>query len=159
MSGRQVNAPEAVTQNAGEPTPKLQRRRRASTGGHALKLDAPQRDGYVRRWVNGDPLRVQGMEELGYTRVNDPAATDSARTDGLGTRITRHAGLNAKGEPYQAILMETPDDLYMEGVIEKEDGRKPFEEAIRRSADTQGELTKEGLAHQPRTRSSINHSG
>lgn len=137
-------------------TPAPQRRRRASVGGLALKLDAPQREGFTRRWVNGDPLRVQRMEELGYTVVNEPAAEGTKRTDGLGTRITRHAGKDDQNKPYQAVLMETPNELYLEGVTEKEDGRKPFEEAIRRGADPTGDV--DG-AYTPSTRSSINHTG
>jgi hypothetical protein len=38
-----------------EATPPARRRPRASTGGFSLKLDAEQRPGFVRRFVNGDP--------------------------------------------------------------------------------------------------------
>lgn len=157
MSGRQPNAQDSATQNAGEATPKLQRRRRASTGGLALKLDAPQRPGYIRRWVNGDPLRIARMEELGYTRVSDPAGEGSARTEGLGTRITRHAGRDDEGKPYQAILMETPDDLYAEGETERESGRKAFEEAIQRNLKTDD--TPDGAYIPTGARNTINHQG
>lgn len=120
-----------------EPVPTAQRRRRASTGGFAQKLDAPQRPGWKRRWVNGDPLRIREMEELGYSMVSEPAAEGSARTDGLGTRMTRYAGRDDEGKPYQTVLMETPEDLYAQGVAEKETGRKAFEEAIRRNLKTE----------------------
>jgi hypothetical protein len=133
-------------------TPEPQRRRRPSTGGFALKLDAPERPGYTRRFVNGDPARIQEMNELGYAFVTDPAAQGKARTDGKGTRITRHAGKLDSGAPMQAVLMETPDNLYAEGLAEKETARKPFEDAIRRSADTTGEV--EG-AYAPSTRSTL----
>lgn len=136
-------------------TPKAQRRRRASVGGLALKLDAPQREGYVRRWVNGDPLRIARMEELGYTRVSEAAGEGKSRTDGLGTRITRHAGRDEDGKPFQAVLMETPVEFHHEGEAEKEAGRKSFEETIRRGLKT--EDTPEG-AYIP-SRSSITHSG
>lgn len=136
-------------------TPKAQRRRRASVGGLALKLDAPQREGFVRRWVNGDPLRVARMEELGYTRVSEAAGEGKSRTDGLGTRITRHAGKSEDGSAYQAILMETPVGFYQEGEAERESGRKAFEEAIQRGLKT--EDTPDG-AYLP-GRSTINHSG
>lgn len=135
------------------------RRRRASTGGFALKLDAEQRPGFTRRFVNGDPARIREMEELGYSLVADKAeraTTGTKRTDGLGTRISRHAGKQETGEPMQAYLMETPDHLYAEGIAEKEEARKPFEEAIRRSADTTGQV--DG-AYAPSTRSTLSHSG
>jgi hypothetical protein len=145
-----------VTTETQPATPEPQRRRRASTGGFALKLDAPTRPGYQRRFVNGDPARIQEMHELGYSFVTDTPAEGKARTEGKGTRITRHAGKLDSGAPMQAVLMETPDNLHAEGLAEKELARKPFEDAIRRSADTTGEV--EG-AYAPSTRSTINHSG
>jgi hypothetical protein len=138
-------------------TPEPQRRRRPSTGGFALKLDAPTRPGYVRRFVNGDPARIAEMHELGYSFVTDPVSAEGkARTDGKGTRITRHAGKLDSGAPMQAVLMETPDKLHAEGLAEKETARKPFEDAIRRSQDTTGQV--EG-AYAPSTRSTITNSG
>lgn len=145
-----------VTTENDTATPAPERRRRPSTGGFALKLDAPERPGYKRRFVNGDPARIQAMQELGYSFVTDPAGEGKTRTDGKGTRITRHAGKLDSGAPYQAVLMETPDNLFEQGVAEKEAARKPFEDAIRRSQDTTGQV--EG-AYAPSTRSTINHSG
>lgn len=139
----------------GDAVPPTQRRRRASTGGLALKLDAPQRPGYVRRFVNGDPARIQRMEELGYSLVSEPAGEGTARTDALGTRIARHAGKTEEGAPFKAYLMETPVEEFEFGAREKEEARKPFEEAIRRSADTTGQV--EG-AYQP-GQSTIRHTG
>lgn len=141
-------APQAAT-----PTP--QRRRRASTGGFALKLDAPQREGFVRRFVNADPARIRAMEQLGYTLVDERAGEAESRTDGMGTRIARHVGKDENGAPVQAVLMETPIEEYGYGVADKEDARKPFEEAIRRSADTTAEVPG---SYQP-GQSTIRHSG
>ena len=117
-------------------TPTLQRRRRASTGGLHLKLDAEQRTGHQRRFVNGTPERIAEMRELGYVPVTGTAPEGKRRTQGLGSAISRHAGLDGQGKPYQAVLMETPDHLYEQGVAEKEDGRKAFEETIRRGLKT-----------------------
>lgn len=137
--------------------PQRQRRRRASAGGFALKLDAPPRPGYVRRFVNGNPARLQKMEELGYTLVNDPAGEGSSRTDGLGTRISRKAGQDEDGAPYQTYLMETPKEEFEYGLQDREDARRPFEEAIRRSADTTGQVEN---AYKPGGgQSTIRHSG
>lgn len=138
-----------------EAAPTSRRRARASTGGFALKLDAPERPGFVRRFVNGDPARVARMEELGYSLVSETAGSGTSRTDSLGTRITRHAGKLETGAPMQAVLMETPQEEYAYGISDKEAARKPFEEAIRRSADTTGQV--EG-AYQP-GQSTIRHSG
>lgn len=142
-------------QQAGEAVPPSGRRARASTGGFSLKLDAPQRPGYVRRFVNGDPLRIARMEELGYTLVNDPAGEGNSRTDALGTRIARHAGKDEEGRPFKTFLMETPVEEFEVGVVDKEDARKPFEEAIRQSKDTTGETPN---AYQPGKKSTIRHS-
>lgn len=112
------------------------RRTRASTGGMKLKLTAPQRPGFVRRFVKNDPSRILEMRALGY----DFAQADT-HTDGLGTRITRHAGKGEFGQPEQLVLMETPESEYAIGVQEKEEQRQPFEQALRAGRATDGELT------------------
>lgn len=153
--GRPRNNPETTAQDDGY-VPQAGRRKRGSTGGFALKLDAPERPGFVRRFVNGDPARIKRLtEELGYTMVNDRAGEGQARTEGQGTRISRHAGKDENGRSVQTYLMETPVEEYAVGLQEREEGRKPFEEAIRRSADPTGEVP--GV-YQP-GQSTIKHSG
>lgn len=137
-------------------TPKSQRRRRASTGGMKQKLDAPQREGYVRRWVDNDPSRIMSMQDLGYDFAAEKAADGAARTDGLGSRISRHGGKRADGSPQHLVLMETPIADYRLGIQEKEDALKPFEEALKAGADTTGRLQN---TYEQRDRSSISHSG
>lgn len=140
----------------GTAVPKAQRRRRASTGGFRHKLDAPERKGFVRRWVDNDPSRIAAMEELGYAMVADRAGEGASRTEGLGTRIQRHGGKRDSGEAQNLVLMECLAEDYQLGVQEKEDRLKPFEEAIRRGADTTGQMSD---AYQPNSaRSSITHS-
>lgn len=156
MSNRQMQAQtEPTTQD--EAVPRVQRRRRSSTGGPALKLDAEQRPGYIRRWVNGDPLRIKRMEELGYTIVSGAADEGKNRTDGMGTTITRHAGRDKENKPFQAVLMETPDEFYIEGEAEKEEHRQAFEDTIRRGLKT--EDTPENAYIPQGARSTITHSG
>lgn len=121
--------------------PTAQRRRRASTGGFRQKLDAPQRKGFVRRWVDNDPSRIMQMQELGYALVADRAGEDEARTEGMGSRIARHGGKRDNGEAQQLVLMECRAEDYALGVADKEEQLKPFEEAIRRGADTTGRMT------------------
>lgn len=140
-------APEAAK------APKSLRRRRGSVGGLALKLDAPQRPGFVRRFVLNDPSRIAHMHELGYDFAQEKAGEGSRRTQGQGTRIERHAGKDQNGAPTRLVLMETPVSEFEVGVAEKEERLKPFEEAIRSSADTTGEVEN---AYVPSTRSSIN---
>lgn len=131
---------------------KTTRRRRAPVGGFKQKLDAPQRAGYVRRWVDDNPVRINEMRELGYDFVQEQAATGAKRTDGLGSRISRMAGKRDDGSPHHLILMETPNEEYEIGRQEKEEALKPFEEALRAGADTTGRLQD---AYKPSASSSI----
>lgn len=138
-----------------EATPKTQRRRRASTGGFRTKLDAPQREGFVRRWVDDNPSRINEMQDLGYDFVQDKAeATGARRTDDVGTRMKRMAGKRDDGSPHHLVLMETPVSEYEIGKAEKEERLRPFEEALRAGADTTGRLQE---AYKPSTGSSISH--
>jgi hypothetical protein len=139
-----------------EATPPARRRPRASVGGFSLKLEAQARPGFVRRFVNGDPNRILKMERLGYTLVNDRAGDGKSRTDGQGTRITRHAGKSDDGAPMHAVLMETPEHEYAYGVADKEEGRRVVEDVIRRSADPTGQLEN---AYVPSAKSSIERTG
>lgn len=116
------------------------RRRRAAIGGFRQKLDAPQRPGYVRRWVDDNPSRIMEMQELGYEFVHEQAGTGAKRTDGQGSRISRMGGKRDDGSPHHLVLMETPVDEYAIGVKEREDALKPFEDALRAGADTTGRL-------------------
>lgn len=119
---------------------KTTRRRRAPVGGFRQKLDAPQRPGYVRRWVDDSPARVMEMQALGYDFAQEQAGTGAKRTDGQGSRISRMGGKRDDGSPHQLVLMETPTEEYAIGVQEREDALKPFEEALRSGADTTGRL-------------------
>ena len=132
-------APTAEVNAEAEATPiaKDKRRRRSSTGGHALKLAAPTRDGYTRRWVNDDGNRIADSEELAYSFVNDKGITS---TD-PGSRISRLVGTKANGEPLRAYLMETPDELYAEGVAEKEAHNRQIDDAIAAGRDSTGQMS------------------
>lgn len=139
--------PDMTTEEKAAP-----RRRRASVGGFRQKLDAPQREGFVRRWVDDSPARVMEMQELGYDFAQEQAGTGAKRTDGQGSRISRMGGKRDDGSPHQLVLMETPASEYALGAKEKEDALKPFEDALRSGADTTGRLQD---TYQPSNRSSI----
>lgn len=145
---------EPNTTEAQAAVPPSQRRRRASTGGFRQKLDAPQRAGFVRRWVDNDPSRIMAMEELGYTMVADRAGDGASRTDGLGTRMTRHAGKRDDGSPQHVVLMECSQADYDLGIQDKEAALKPFEEAINRGEDTTGRVND---GYKTRDRSGVSH--
>ena len=112
------------------------RRRRANVGGHALRLQAPTRDGYVRRWVNDDGNRIAKAEELAYDFVTDT----SIQGTGEGTRVSRLVGTKANGEPLRAYLMETPAEEFQAGLAEKEAANRQIDDAILRGEDSTGQL-------------------
>jgi hypothetical protein len=122
-------APQEAAQEAEAPKP---RRRRGKLGGFSKKLEAPSKPGFVRRWFNASGNRIAEAEELGYTPVLDT----KAKTPGLGSLDNRLVGTQANGEPLRAILMETPDELYAEGLAEKEAHARTVDEAISRGDGT-----------------------
>lgn len=124
-------AAEAQPETAAAPS---RRRRRASVGGHAMKLAAPVRPGYTRRWFNDQNNRIAEAEELAYEHVTEPGI----QTDDPSSRVRRVVGTKANGEPLYSYLMETPDELYAEGVAEKEAHNAKVDEAIRDGRDSTG---------------------
>ena len=128
---------DAPEQPSDAPVTKTTRRRRPSTGGHALKLEAPQRAGETRRWVNDVGDRIANLKELGYEHVSDTGV----QTDQPGSRIARRVGTQANGAPLHAYLMETPDELYKQGVDEREVQNSAVDKAIEAGRDFTGRLT------------------
>lgn len=133
--------PEAVeVASEDAPVPASKRKRRAKVGGHALKLKAPHREGYTRRFAIATPERIAELEELGYTTVSDP----SIPSNGLGSgTVQRPAGIGESGVHLKHILMETPDELYAQGVAELEEHNSQIDKAIRAGRDLTGRLTSE----------------
>lgn len=93
-------------------------------GSGVMKLEVPQRDGYVRRWFRGEPGRVQRAMQAGYTFVdrNDVSlnnfdlggdAKESGNTD-MGSRVSviSGEGADSTGQPLRMYLMECPEEVY-----------------------------------------------
>lgn len=121
----------------GATTPK--RRRRANVGGAALKLSAPERKGFIRRWVNDDKNKLARAADLAYDFVEDTGIQSSD----TGSRISRLVGTKASGEPLRAFLMETPAEEYAAGVAEREEEHRQIELAIVAGRDSTGKLSEE----------------
>lgn len=130
-NAEQSNMP---TESGAQAAGTSKRRRRSSVGGHALKLSAPTREGYTRRWFNDDGNRIADAQELGYEHVTDTAIKSS----GPGSSVSRLVGSKANGEPLHAFLMETPNELYAEGVDEKEAYNRLVDQAISDGRDLEG---------------------
>mgnify|MGYP001607900304 CR=1 FL=1 len=135
---RAIEPEDPIVATEDAPIPAGQRRRRAKVGGHAMKLKAPERKGYVRRFAIATPERIAELEELGYTPVSDP----SIPTSGLGSgTVQRPAGIGADGSHQRHILMETPDELFAQGQAELEEHNGQIDQAIRAGRDVTGRLT------------------
>lgn len=105
------------------------RRKRAPvTGEQRLKLSAPTRPGYVRRFVNDSGNRIRDLYDRDYEYVEDK----SISTDGEGTRVCRRVGVKKDGSPLYAYLMEVPEKYYQEDQREKQRPLDEFDEAILR---------------------------
>jgi hypothetical protein len=126
--------PAAVEAAPAEGAP---RRRRASVGGHSLKLNATARPGFKRRFFNDDGNRLADAEELGYDHVSETGL----KTSSPGSRVSRLVGTKANGEPLHAFLMETPDELYAQGEAEKEAACRTVDDAIRAGRDSTGQMS------------------
>lgn len=112
------------------------RPRRSDVGVTGLKLQAPQKEGMRRRFVNDKPGRIAELEKLGYRMVSDPAVA----THGAGVTPNRLVGTTDGGAPLKAYLMETPEHFYQQGVAEKEEGRAEVDRAINEGRDSTGEV-------------------
>jgi len=145
--GDTVALPAAVIAHSEPVAPMPQptrRRKRADVNGQHLKLAAPDRPGFMRRWVNDKPGRLAMFKKLAYDFVEDA----SIESDGTDSRIRRHVGTSEGGAPQYAFLMETPLEEYQYGVDEKEESRAAFEAAINRGEDPLGSpLTTKTQAH------------
>lgn len=102
-----------------------------------MKLTAPSRPGHTRRWFNDDGNRIAEAQELGYDFVSE----DGLKTSSAGSRVSRLVGTKANGEPLHAFLMETPDELYAQGVEEKEAANRQIDEAIAAGRDSTGQMS------------------
>lgn len=112
------------------------RRRRASTGGMHLKLAAPQREGFQRRWFNDTEGRIAEAHELAYDHVTDP----DIKSDSPDQRVRRHVGTQANGQPLYAYLMETPIEEYRAGISEREEQHRAVDQAINEGRDFTGRV-------------------
>lgn len=101
-----------------------------------MKLSAPARPGFVRRFFNDDGNRLAEADELGYDHVTDTGLKSSSP----GSRVSRLAGTKANGEPLHTFLMETPEELYAQGLAEKEAACAQVDDAIKAGRDSTGQM-------------------
>jgi hypothetical protein len=119
----------AEQQAAAEPAldPSVPRRVRKPFGSVEAKLKAPKRPGYVRRWFNDSPGRIERAREAGYELV---MADDGKRVSHLG-------GKDDKGEPVMMYLMEIPEEYYREDQDAKRNSLHAINKAVYTGARNQ----------------------
>lgn len=130
--GDQV-VPENAVAETEAPT---KRRRRADVNGMNLKLAAPSRDGFQRRWFNDVPGRLAEADDLAYSHVTD----SSIKSDGTDSRVRRLVGNQANGQPLYAYLMETPVSEFQAGIQEREEIHAAVDKAISEGRDATGRI-------------------
>ncbi len=127
MAFQKKNRPEnrPVENREAESSP-IRKKPTHRLGGFTLKLTAPQREGYYRRFFVDRPGRLEDAVAAGYAFVQDPKAKlgenpdDITSQGGLDSRISKRVGTNEDGTPQMAYLMEMPQDWYRENQDEKD---------------------------------------
>jgi len=139
------------------------RKERVPLGILRTKLRTDQREGFVRRWINDKPGRLDDAVKAGYEFVSDPNAelkigdgNDIAQVAGIGTVVSRTVGQHEDGRQMRAYLMEIENDLYQEDQSEKQGMLDEKEASIRRGQDGPGKPDQEGR-YIPATGIKIDH--
>lgn len=94
-------------------------------------LTAPQKPGFVRRFVNDIKDRIQVFKEAGYSIVEDDITVGDpkiGRASQLGSGVSSQVGGGMR-----SVLMEIPEEYYNEDFKEKQDKIKQVENEMRRN--------------------------
>lgn len=96
--------------------------------GRKNKLVAPKKKGYVRRFINDIPGRLQEFLDAGYTVVNDGSKTGD---DNVG-RASKLGGnsMTPVGGGLDGILVEIQEDWYREDQANKQKEIDKKEESL-----------------------------
>ena len=98
----------------------IEKRSRVPVGTSELRLEAPDRPGYMRRWVSDIKNRLQRFERGGYEFVQ----TDAEESSGVhgqtsDSRVRQVVGRAEGGQPIYGYLMEIRRELYDEDQAKK----------------------------------------
>ncbi len=95
------------------------------------KLLAPEKPGFIRRWVNDEGNRLADCQRKGYSFVSqDDVGSELVFSTDPGDKISQVVGTHA-GSPLRAYLMEIPEGWHTEDAEEKEASRRETEKQIR----------------------------
>lgn len=97
------------------------RKSRVPAGIPQANLVAPEREGYVRRWVCDRPGRLEKLYKGGYRFVKKddidealPQALKVTTRESVDGTVTQAVGSHKSGQEMIAYLMEIPQELYDE---------------------------------------------
>ena len=117
-----------------------QPRKRVKLGTRNI-LSAPQKPGFVRRFVNDTGDRVQMFKEAGWNTVDDVNQVGDPK---LGTASSIGSGANPHvGGGQRAVLMELPEDIYSADRAESQAAITKVENEMKRNSKSEG---KDGLS-------------
>lgn len=109
------------------------------------RIKFPDRPGYRRRLVNNTEggMRIRAFQEAGWKVVEDPYAKvdsddDVNRPSQMGSSVSRHVGTNETGDSLQGVLMEIPEEYYLEDQQAKQEDVDKTERGLR-------EINKDGV--------------
>jgi hypothetical protein len=119
-----------------KPVKSRERKERVPFGMARLKLTAPERPGYRRRWVNDVGGALEQAEAGWYGFVFDTGqqigetAIGSGNQD-LGSRVSRIVGTLPNGQPQRAYLMEIEEVYYQQDQKSKQQRLDKIDAQIR----------------------------
>ena len=114
------------------------RKSRVPLGVSRIKLNASKREGYVRRWINDVPGRLNAAQQAGYEFVSDDPLAASTNT---GTRISQVVD---KSTGLTSYLMEIPEEFYEEDQAKKAEDLDKIDEELRRGDAAGGKVGRDG---------------
>lgn len=117
------------------------RAKRTPLGVQRLKLQASQRPGFVRRWINDDGSRTQAALQGGYEFVRKDG---QASTTDIGEAVSQIVGKAESGNPMRAYLMEIREDWFTEDQATKQELINATEKQIRRG-ELVGKVGQDGV--------------
>ena len=117
-----------------------QPRKRVKLGTRNI-LSAPQKPGFVRRFVNDTGDRIQMFKEAGWNTVDDVNQVGDPK---LGKPSLIGSGANPHvGGGQRAVLMELPEEIYSADRAESQAEITKIENEMKRNSKTEG---KDGLS-------------
>lgn len=116
---------------------KTDRQARVPLGVPRLKLQFPERPGYVRRVIADRPGRLEDALRGGWTFVTEDDNSDDLAV-GLDSRVSRVIGRHPDGTPMRGYLMEIPKELYDADQAAKMKWLDEVEAAMREGRDQFG---------------------